>query len=169
MGYRWIENLILNNIKKNKININKNNLLSFLTHAAGILVLYCKEVEEKYLKLKNQYLYENDTNNENTGQSNKINPKRKKTLDDPTFDLSKIEQENFVIEFLSYLRLHNKAEKRHLYKGGPCLNTKWKIFNTKKLDWIELNNEKHQPKTRNEYDQVKILLENRINIKKNNS
>ena len=79
MAYRWIENLILNNIKKNKININKNNLLSFLTHAAGILVLYCKEVEEKYLKLKNQYLYEiNDTNNEKSDQSYKINPKRKK-------------------------------------------------------------------------------------------
>jgi len=64
----------------------------------------------------------------------------RKTLDNPHFDLSLIPEENFVVEFLAHLRLHNRSEKRHLNNKEICKDISWKIFDAEE-NIVRINNQ----------------------------
>jgi hypothetical protein len=49
-----------------------------------------------------------------------------------------VPEEAFVVEFLAYLRLHNRSEKRHVKNKEQCQNTTWKIFDS--VESIKLEN-----------------------------
>jgi hypothetical protein len=42
-------------------------------------------------------------------------------------DLSEVRSDDFVVEFLAHLRLHNRSEKRHIKSKEICKHTNWKI------------------------------------------
>jgi hypothetical protein len=66
--------------------------------------------------------------------------KRKTLGSEPCFDLSAVEQETFVVEFLAYLRLHNKSEKRHLNNKEVYPESIWKFFDTEEAH-VKLRND----------------------------
>lgn len=112
-----------------------------------------------------------------------VNQFTRKTLDNPYFNLSAIAEEDFVVEFLSYLRLHNRSEKRHINNGEKCKNTTWTVFESKEA--VELDNQNEYSGCRNEQvhfnskwdnysmilsypkpEEVQVLLDAGINIKR---
>ena len=79
-----------------------------------------------------------------------VNQFTRKTLDNPYFNLSAIAEEDFVVEFLSYLRLHNRSEKRHINNGEKCKNTTWTVFESKEA--VELDNQNEYSTLRNDIE-----------------
>lgn len=152
---------MLNKFKKDNA-VDQNTVLSFITHAAGVYALYSPDVQRRYKDLK------------------------PKAVNDPiVFDLSKVPENEFVVEFLSYLRLFNRSEKKHLDSGITARrDIFWNIFQERKLIKTSTKNDGPQ---RQEYvnfgsksskyvdilndlaeneQKRQILLSSRINIKK---
>ncbi len=88
-----------------------------------------------------------------------------------------------TLTFLSYLRLHNRSEKRHINNGEKCKNTTWTVFESKEA--VELDNQNEYSGCRNEQvhfnskwdnysmilsypkpEEVQVLLDAGINIKR---
>lgn len=108
--------------------MSENDVLSFLGHAAGVYALYSPAVQEKYHGLKEKYFSpvlggENSTS---------------EPLKDPKFYLKESSEDDFVVKFLAYLRLHNRSEKRCLKQKVECADTSWAFFEAK--DVILLKN-----------------------------
>ena len=55
------------------------------------------------------------------------------------FDMSDIDPKDFVVEFLAYLRLHNRSEKRCLKNNATCTDTIWKISNSVEIKLSNAN------------------------------
>lgn len=99
--------------------------MSFVGHAAGVNALYSPAVQTRYIELEGKYL-----------------ASLSEPLENPAFDLKKIPEVDFVVEFLSYLRLHNTSEMICLRQDVKCADTSWKFFETKaECDgWVRTNN-----------------------------
>ena len=74
-------------------------------------------------------------------------PNTRKVLASTDFDMSAIDPEDFVVEYLAYQRLHNRSEKRCLKNNDKCKDTTWKISDSVE---IKLSNANMWPECRGE-------------------
>lgn len=193
-GYNWKNS----GIKNNAMNI-VFDVIRQKTYSTIIInkYKYCLDYLRNYEEAENIYFY-------SVCESHALNPKSinnlsgnfklpdpikffsRKTLENTYFNLSATPEENFVVEFLSHLRLHNRSEKRHLANKELCKDTGWQIFESEN-SIIKLRNEsEYNPKgSRNEQvafenniwasyaeillkqtdESIDLLLSNRINLK----
>jgi hypothetical protein len=123
-----------NCLKLNEIS-NDDLALSFLTHYIAIELLYSPKVNKKYNELKIDH-FKGIIDTENRMYQIWVLDKRnslrnRKTLDNSLFDLSNIETSNFLVEFLSRIRLLIRSDKRRIRNGQvQDNNTCWKICET---------------------------------------
>lgn len=110
--------------------------LSMLGHSLGIYYMYSEKVQERYYDL--EFIQRFKGHEKYVSSCSLFGRDKKITVKEPLFDLTNIGDRDFAVEFLSYIRLHNLDEKRHLYNKEKCKDTKWKI--TKNFEPVELTN-----------------------------
>lgn len=187
------KNLMYNNINKICEEINNNKLGYFRDYMSNLI------------KTQNNLLNKLDNNIPNIKRNFLIPDPLKKPLDRKTldynqqtnyieFDLSEVSADEFVIEFLANLRLHNRSEKRGIKNQANYQDTAWKIVDSNDSRIIVHNkpyvkeqyggkyysrNEQieflgnHQVQYKSFFspqsqENVQLLLNNRINIKEGN-